>query len=107
MSLSREQAIEELKRRGLPIPGENNQSENRSLQSPKKTLSKEQAIEELRRRGLPIPGEDTGFAGVGKDIWQGAKEVPGALWNMAKALPSEAYGAGKQVVTEPVRIGQI
>lgn len=50
--------------------------------------------------------ESVGLGGVGQDIWSGIKEVPGAIGHLATSLPSEAYGAGKQLLTDPKRVGQ-
>ncbi len=41
-----------------------------------------------------------------QDIQKGASDIPSAVWNMAKELPGEAYGAGKQALTNPGRVGQ-
>jgi len=51
----------------------------------------------------------TGFKGIGQDIWQGIKNVPGeagkALEGLA-LLPSEAVSAAEQIPTDPFRVIQ-
>lgn len=88
MTISKEQAIAELKRRGVNI-------------------SKEQALSELKRRGVKVPenkGESKGFTGIGEDVLSGIKQFPEAVGGMLSQLPEEAYGAGKQLLTDPRRV---
>ncbi len=58
MSLTREQAAQELRRRGLPIPGEEPQEEGSTQYNSEQPLPREEVIAELKRRGLPVPGEE-------------------------------------------------
>ena len=50
--------------------------------------------------------EGKGIKGIGLDLMQGIENAPGSLWNSLKELPGEAYGAGKQVLTDPLRAAQ-
>lgn len=47
--------------------------------------------------------DTTGFKGIAQDALQSAKGLLSGLGNMALSLPGEAYGAGKQVITNPKR----
>lgn len=49
------------------------------------------------------PEPRTGLAGIGEDVIEGARNAYPALKQMLSALPGQAYGAGKQAVTDPVR----
>lgn len=50
--------------------------------------------------------EAKGWAGVGSDIWRGAKKAPGMLWDVATSLPEEAYGAFEQLHSDKLRVLQ-
>ena len=99
MAYSREELLEEAKRRGLKVkePSSN-------------PYSREELLAEAKRRGLnvkePSEPKTTGLEGVWGDIKSGAEAIPGALWNMIKSLPSEVAGAGEQIFTEPSRAGK-
>lgn len=67
------------------------------------TLSRDEALAELARRK---PAKSTGMQRIGEDVWEGAKAVPGAIYNMATQLPGQLYESGKQIVTDPKRAGQ-
>ncbi|MDR3667346.1 MAG: hypothetical protein P4L35_10930 [Ignavibacteriaceae bacterium] len=44
-----------------------------------------------------------GFSGVKEDIAESLMGLPGAILDMLKELPGEAYGTGKQIATDPLR----
>ena len=61
---------------------------------------------EIARRRQPSNKESTGWSGVGEDILSGIGAVPGAIGQMAKELPGEALGAGKQLWNDKLRVLQ-
>lgn len=94
MRLTKEQAIEELRYRGLPIPGESEQKHNvtytpstvEELESEEplqkqnehsSTLTREDAIKELKRRGRPIPGDIDENSYMGRIATSLNENIPG------------------------------
>lgn len=59
-----------------------------------------EVVEETASAPSPIKKPKTT---VPQDILNGLLQAPGMGWDIAKALPGEAYGAAKQVVTSPLR----
>ena len=69
-------------------------------------ISSEPSINEWDQYKLQEKPKSKGLRGIGKDIWEGAKEAPGLLLEGLMALPGEAAGAFGQIATNPKRAGQ-
>lgn len=90
MDFSREQLLEEAKRRRLTVP-----------------YSKEDLMAEAKRRGLKTP-DTQGFGGVLEDIKTGLSKIPESIEGLIQSGPSEALGVYEQMLDprNAIRRGQ-